>query len=210
MRAIPPVVRKVSDFRSHRNRAHVAWPRPPLPHRRGSEGADSSRRKPKWNVVPVLGAVLVTGCGNLSAVLNAVVPGRNTITLRLVNETSFAVKPSVYVSSVQSELLFESITEEALTIGANLQDFDDLAPRAELTQEFECDEFGAVMAKGAELRTGVGLSPDSDSAVFVEGRDFECGDTVTVLYGGGLTNFSARISSAPFDAGGVLGALIGR
>lgn len=142
--------------------------------------------------------VLVAGCGNLSGILDALGLDPNSVTLRLVNETAFPVEPSVYVSSV-GDLWFDAITEEFLAFGINLQNIAELNPGEVVTRRYDCDEIKAVMASDAELKTGLGLSPDDDTEVFTEGDDFECGDTITIRYSGGVANFNAQISAASFD-----------
>ena len=142
--------------------------------------------------------VLAAGCGNLSAVLSIFGFSPNEVTLRLVNETAFRVEPNVYVSVIEG-FGFDALTEELLALDINLEDFGELGPGAELTRTYDCDDIGAVMASDAELKTGLGLSPDADTDVFVIEEDFECGDTITIRYTGGMIGFSASISAAPFD-----------
>lgn len=141
---------------------------------------------------------LAAGCGNLSAVLNIFGFSPNEVTLRLVNETAFRVKPNVFVSGIEG-FGFDALTEELLALDINLEDFDELEPGQVVTRTYDCDDIGAVMASDAELKTGLGLSPEADTEVFVAEEDFECGDTITIRYAGGAFGFSASISAAPFD-----------
>lgn len=152
--------------------------------------------------------ILAVGCGNLSGVLDTLGLAPTGVTLRMVNETSFRVEPNVYVSSV-GDLFFDVVTEEFLTLKINLQDFSDLSPGEVVTRKYDCDRIEAVMASDAELKSGLGLSPDDDTEVFVAGDDFECGDTITIRYTGGLADFNARINAASFDPLVLIDLLVG-
>jgi hypothetical protein len=160
-------------------------------------------------VVCLVAVVAMSGCGRVPGVLSALGVRPKTITLRLINETAFAVDPGIYVSSVDviGDLIFDGITESLLTVGINRQDFGDLQPGEIVTRTYDCDQFDVVMAKNAEIRTGVGFSPGDDSDLFIDGEDFGCGDTVTVRYVGGVTGFRAGISAAAFDPLQIIGVL---
>lgn len=134
----------------------------------------------------------------------------STITLRLVNDTAFPVSPEVFVGDVVGDLFISALTEEVLTLDANRQSFGDLVPGEELTRSYDCDDFKAVMAKDAELNTGIGISPDADSDLFVVDEHFDCGDTVTIRYSGGLAGFDASISALAFDPFDFLSAFVGQ
>lgn len=153
----------------------------------------------------------VTGCGNLSGILSAVGVGSNTVTLRLVNDTAFRVEPGVYVSGeiVLDELGISSLTEDILGFGINRQGFGDLSAGASTSRTYDCRDAQVVMVQDAELKTGFGFSPDADSELFREGRDYRCGDTLTVRYTGDIGGFNARITSASFDALAIVDALAG-
>ncbi len=152
----------------------------------------------------------VVGCGNTGSILDILGISSNTVTVRLENDTPFLVEPNVYVSSVASSVsLFDEITEEIVTIGINKQNFDDLGSGGVTSRRYDCDEIKAIMASDAEMKTGVGLSPDADSALFIEGDDFRCGDTITIRYAGSLGSFNASISAASFDILGILTSLGG-
>ncbi len=137
-------------------------------------------------------------CGNLSGVLNGLGLSPNSVTLRLVNETTSRVKPSVYVSKA-GDLFFDRLTEELLTLQINLQDFGDLDPGEVASRSYDCNDIEAVMAKDAELKTGLGISPNDDSNIFIDGEDFRCGDTVTITYSGGIGSFRVNIAASSFD-----------
>lgn len=143
--------------------------------------------------------LVLAGCGNLSGILSGLGGSPNSVTLRLVNETAFPVDPGVFVGDVVGDLLIGALTEEVLTLDANRQSFSDLNPGEEVSRSYNCDDFKAVMAKNAELNTGIGISPDADSDLFVAGDDFDCGDTVTIRYTGGLAGFDASITSTAFS-----------
>ena len=156
------------------------------------------------------GMMLVfAGCGNLSGVLGRLGGTPSTITLRLVNETAFPVAPGVFVGDV-GDLLIPALTEEVLTLDENEQSFADLNPGKEVTRTYDCATFKAVMAKDAELNTGFGISPDADSDVFVVDEHFECGDTVTIRYSGGLTRLEASISVSASDPLDFLSVFVGQ
>ncbi|NOT00770.1 MAG: hypothetical protein HOP29_09100 [Phycisphaerales bacterium] len=142
------------------------------------------------------------GCGNLGTVLDALGVSSDTVTLKLVNETPFRVEPEVFVTD--TDLGLEFVTEELVTLGVNRLAVEDLAPGVSVTRTFDCDDIEALMASEAELKTGLGISPDADSDLFVQGEQFECGDTVTLRYTGGVGDFSARINAQRFDALGLL------
>jgi len=142
--------------------------------------------------------LVCAGCGSLSGVLGVLGLSPRKVTLRLVNNTATRVQPNVYVSP-SGDLLLDRVTEELLTLRINLQSFSDLGPGEAATRSYDCDGIKAVMAKNAELKIGLGLSPKEDSAIFTDGRDFRCGDTVTITYSGGVGTFRARISTSSFD-----------
>ncbi len=161
--------------------------------------------------VLLIGTGCLAGCGNTSGVLNALGVIPKEVTLKLVNETQFEVKPSVYVSAVRIEDLgFTNLGENLVGIGINRQFLPNIQPGSTLDRRYDCDLFRAVMAKDAELITGIGFSPDDDTIVLFDGDDFECGDTVIIRYSGGLGSFDARISAAPFLSTALIGALSGR
>lgn len=153
----------------------------------------------------------IAGCGNANAVLGALGIRSDEITLTLVNDTQFDVEPSVYISAVRIEDAgFEELGEGLVSLGVNRQPFSDMPPGANVTQTYQCDDFRAVMANNAELQTGLGISPDGDSDVFLRGEDFECGDEITIRYSGGIGGFQARISTTPFLANALIDAAGGR
>ncbi len=146
---------------------------------------------------------LAAGCGNLSAVLDLLGFSPNEVTLRLINETSSTVEPNVYVSAFEG-IGIDAVTEELLALDINLESFEDLEPGQTVTRRYDCDDFAAVMASDAELKTGLGLSPDADTEVFVVEEDFQCGDTITIRYLGSAFGFNASISATPFDPSSLL------
>lgn len=165
----------------------------------------------KKTLLGLFGLIVVGlwGCGNFSNVIGALGLNPTSITLRLVNETSFRVEPSVFVSAAVGDLFFEGLTEGALALDINRQGFSDLDSGQIVSQPYDCDDIKAVMAKDAELITGIGISPDEDSAVFIEDDDFECGDTITIRYSGGLANFDVTISASRGDPFLILDVLTG-
>lgn len=161
-------------------------------------------------------ALFVIGCGNVGLLTNLLGRPSNQVTLRLVNETAFNVKPEVFVSPIGGfggddvlGGLLDSVTEELLAIGINREDFDELRPGQSVTRTFDCNDIEAVMASDAELKSGLGISPEDSTEVFLMDRDFVCGETVIITYSGGLSGFSARIAAVPFDLGGLLTLLGG-
>lgn len=136
------------------------------------------------------------GCDNFSIIVDGVNLNPSTVTLVLVNETEFPVTPSVFVSDL-GDLIFDALTETVLTASENEQNFGDLDPQETVRRSYDCDDFEAVMAEDAEIRIAPGNSPEDSTQMFVEDRDFECGDTVTITYSGGQTDFNARISAGP-------------
>ena len=154
--------------------------------------------------------VVPAGCGNLSGVLDTLGLSATNVTLRLVNETAFRVEPNVFVSGAVGDLFFDELTEELLTLQINRQDFGELSAGEVITRRFDCNTIEAVMASDAELKTGIGLSPDDDTAVFTQGDDFDCGDTITILFTGSLGSFNAQISAAPFDPLALIDLLVTR
>jgi len=139
--------------------------------------------------------VFAAGCGNLSGILSILGLSPTSVTVRVFNQAGFDVEPNIYVSSVDG-LVFDAVTEEFLKLDGNKQDFPRLAPGELASETYDCDDIGAVMAADAELKTGLGFSPDEDTEVFVMDEDFECGQTITIIFTGGATDFDASISAA--------------
>ena len=166
----------------------------------------------------VITAVLVTGgsafgfvigCGNLSGVLGALGLTPNSVTLRVINETAFDVEPNVYVSVFEG-LIIDAVTEELLKLDVNDQGFGPLEPGSSVSRTYDCDDIGAVMAADAELKTGLGFSPEDDTDVFVMDDDFDCGDIVVIRFTGSANSFTAGISAAAIDPISLLNALSNR
>ena len=155
-------------------------------------------------IVWLAGICVLTGCGNLSQLLENFDTGAlgdilnpTTVNLRLVNDTDFQVDPEVFVSSTSflaEGFVLPVVSEELLTTGINRQSFDKLGSGETVSSSYDCDDIQAVMAKDAELQTGLLLSPEADSELFRMDQEFECGDTVTIQYAGGLSGFDVRIS----------------
>ncbi len=144
------------------------------------------------HIIVVFLAIGSAGCDNLRGILGQLSIGPSTITLELVNETDLPVDPAVFVSDL-SDVIIEGLTDFVLTLDGNEQNFGDLVPGETVTRVYDCDDFKAVQASDAELITGIGISPDDDSALFVDEEDFRCGDTLRITYSGSITNFDARI-----------------
>ena len=173
---------------------------------------------PRIAMILAAGFSLMTllGCGNTALLTNLLGGASNSVTVRLVNETAFTVKPEVFVSSIEglggSDFLgglLDSINEQLLAIGINRQNFDNLSPGQTVDRTYNCNDIAAVMASNAELKSGLGISPEDSTRVFQMDRDFRCGDTVIITYSGGLNGFSARISTAPLGLGLLLNLLGG-
>ncbi len=155
--------------------------------------------------------VFGVGCGNLAGVVGVVGAlglGSDKITLRLVNNTTDAVEPSVFVSSVIGDLLIDALTEEVVTLSINRQDFSDLAVGEARTVRYDCDDFKAMMVDNAELKSAL-VQPDADSDLLIEDRDFDCGDFITIRYSGGVTSFRVSVTAEPFDTSGLIDVLLG-
>ena len=133
------------------------------------------------------------GCDNLPALLNAARIGSDEITLRLINDAAGTVEPSVFVDGLVGDLLIDQLTEGVVTLSTNNQDFADLAAGEVRTVTYDCDDFKAFKVENAELRSAL-INADADSELLVEDDDFECGDVITIRYGGGVTGLSVSIS----------------
>lgn len=146
----------------------------------------------------LLGVVVIGlgGCSTLNTLIDSGLLTPRSVTLRLVNETEFAVQPSVFVSNLDN-FIIEGLTESLLTLGTNAQNFADLPPGEVRTRDFACDDFKAVIDQDATLKTGMGNEPNDSTRILIDGTDFNCGDTVVITYSGGLLNFDARISVQP-------------
>ncbi len=139
-----------------------------------------------------LAVIAGTGCDNLSFIVDGVTFNPQTVTLLLVNQTEFPVKPSVFVSDL-NDIIFEGLTESFLTTSDNEQDFPNVDPGATVSYIYDCDDFKAVMAQEAELLVAPGISPENDTHIFIDDTDFDCGDTVTITFSGDAASFDARI-----------------
>jgi hypothetical protein len=115
------------------------------------------------------------------------------VTLRVVNDAEFPVDTNVFVSE-DDEFIF-GLDETLLTLDTNLQNFGRLPAGETLDRAYDCDRIGSVMAADAELRTGMGISPNADTRIFLQGDDFVCGDTITIRFTGTIGSFGATISA---------------
>ncbi len=144
--------------------------------------------------------VTAAGCDGLQISLDlGSILSRTMITLRLVNTTESTVTPSVFVSDTEN-LIFEGLTESFLTLDANAQNFPDLLPGEARERRYDCDDFRAVMAEDAVLRSSLGLSQKDSTQILIEDDDFSCGDAVVITYSGGLLDFDANIGVDPGGA----------
>lgn len=158
----------------------------------------------------VISICLTTGCGNFGLVLDALQLSPTKVTVRLINETAFEVNPAVFVTPV-GDLLIDALTEAVVTANINEQTvFGTLAPGEDISRDYDCDDIQAFMVKDAELQSGIGISPEADSDLFLVDEDFECGDVITVRYTGGLTGFRVQATASRFDAMALIDALVPR
>lgn len=123
----------------------------------------------------VAGLVLLVGCPPP--------PPPGPVTLELVNQTTFDVRPNYYLSA-------EATSAESLFVNDNLQfDFTDrpfpeLRPNETITLELACDQIASVGSQRPLLfdATTLTLTTSEDTVFAARGTDFECGQTVRLVF----------------------------
>jgi len=124
----------------------------------------------------------------------ACIPAPEPITIELVNETAFDVRPNLYVS--------DSATGEAeLFVAANLvtdftdRPFPELRPGETATVTLECDQARALGVDAPLLFDAATLTitPSADRIFRARDADFACGDTIRFVYFREAAAFRARV-----------------
>jgi hypothetical protein len=143
--------------------------------------------KNKLVVLALLSVVpLLTSC---DAILGLLQP--NQVTVRLANNGSFDIEVTVVTSDNQN------VTEDILdSTGATTQ--YTIAAGQVQTFTRNCSSLQAIRIKDAQLLVIGQVGPHTNSAVFRDGTDFNCGSTLTFTFQHGdlLVDFNVTFASS--------------
>ena len=111
-----------------------------------------------------------TGCGDLGSIFDIFQP--HVTTVRLVNANStFSVHVELYYGGDQDAL-------EAILTSLGTQREFTIAPNDSQVFTVDCDDLQAIIISYAELDILAGIGPETDTDVYRDGTDFNCGDTL--------------------------------
>lgn len=141
-------------------------------------------------------ACLAGGCSRFDlGALERLVPGGNTVTVQLLNDTSFAVDPFIRFDD-DSGPLAQLFPAEQLTTGL-------LQPGDLLEFSFDCDKLGLILSDGAQQLDLFGrvLAQADDSGVLKRADEYDCGDLVRFRFLGDFETFGvvASVNGAVVD-----------
>lgn len=119
--------------------------------------------------------MLLTSCALLpiDGCLDFLQPTQTTI--QLVNDASFAVEVTIYISDTQ-EIPRALLT----TTGEKIERTVNAGTTVTIVRD--CDELQAIVIDDADLQIIVGIGPEADTEVLRDGTDFGCGDTIRFTF----------------------------
>ena len=126
--------------------------------------------------------VLLGGCPEIGAII----PGFNTVTVEIVNDTSFSVDPNIRYDN-DSGLLAGLFPADTLDTGL-------IASGDAFSYTFDCDELGTIFSDEAEQVT---LFADyvADATDRMEREEeFDCGDVIRYRFVGDGIDFGVIVS----------------
>jgi hypothetical protein len=126
-------------------------------------------------VIGLTGVALAAGCGNTGAAILGAITGTNETTVRLVNATNFDLAVELYYSNDQLHL--EPVIKEFGT-----EVLRDIPANSETSFSVACDELQALVIDDADLNIAAGFGPGTDTRVYRDGTDFDCGDTLVFTF----------------------------
>ncbi len=150
-----------------------------------------------YNVALILPLALVAllgaGCSGVTLNLpngsSVVLPGVDTVTVELFNDTDFEVEPRIRFDS-SSNWLASLFPSEELATGT-------LAPGQLLRLDVDCDKLGVVFSDAAgQFASGedVPIGQADSTRVLQRESDYDCGDTVQFHFIGAESSFGVIVS----------------
>lgn len=128
-------------------------------------------------------AVLAGGCPEIGGLI----PGLTTVTVEVVNDTTFSVDPNIRYDDDPGFLagLFPADTLNTGLIGAG----------ATMTFTFDCDKLGTIFSDEAEQVTLLFGDYIADATDRLEREeDFDCGDVIRFRFFGDALDFGVIVS----------------
>lgn len=123
-----------------------------------------------WSIGGLCVLMTVAGCDALFSLFQP-----NTVRVLLVNNGDFDVEVDLYISDEQD------VPEAVLTsLGTQLE--YTVAPGASASFSRDCNDLQAIIVDDADLRIVGGIGPETDTGVFRDGDDFNCGDTIIFTF----------------------------
>jgi len=127
-------------------------------------------KRVRWLGLVGLSVSVFAGCDVLLDILVS-----RTVTISLVNDSSFDVAVSMFTSDSQDipAFLITTVGEQStftVPAGQTVTFFQD------------CDEAQAILIDDADLLVLIGLGPETSSDVLRDNSDFSCGDVVTFTF----------------------------
>ena len=121
-------------------------------------------------VLAVAATVTIPACDAISAILL-----QETVTVQLVNASSFAVDGVLYYDDDQQlpDLLVTELGTEVT--------FNVAAGQTRILV-LPCDDLQVVLIDNANLQALAGLGPDANTDGLRDGSDFSCGDTIVYTF----------------------------
>ncbi len=118
----------------------------------------------------IVGSLLVAGCGPLSNLL-----GGSLTTVRLVNDGSYPITVELYIHDDQNvlESLITSVGER-ITVTVEAGESETITR--------DCDDLQAIIITDADLNVLGSIGPETDTGVYRDGSDFNCGDTLVFTF----------------------------
>ena len=140
-----------------------------------------------------LAGLLGTGCSGVTLSLpngsSVVIPGLNTVTVELFNDTDFEVEPRIRFDN-DNNWLASLFPSEELATGT-------LAPGQLLRLNVDCDELGVVFSDTAgqfEPGDDVPIGQANSTRVLQRDTDYDCGATVQFHFIGSGSSFGVIVS----------------
>lgn len=149
---------------------------------RGTENLGMTRRMTPIALM-TLAAIVAGGCPEIGALI----PGFNTVTVEVVNDTSFSVDPNIRYDNDPGLLagLFPADTLNTGLIGAG----------ATMTFTFDCDSVGTIFSDEAEQVTLLFGDYVADATDRLEReKEFDCGDVIRLRFVGDALDFGVIVS----------------
>ncbi len=141
--------------------------------------------------LPLVGLAVVLalnagGCAGLEG-LGRLIPGFNTVTVEVVNDTGFAVDPNI---RFDDDAGFFAGLLPADTLDTGL-----IPPGEARSYTFDCDELGLIVSDEAEQVIPLFGTYTADKTANIErGEEFDCGDVIRFRFVGDGVDFGVIVS----------------